>query len=119
VYEGYPGEKSARQIQASSSLMYDVFARYDSENRLLEQARREVLERQLEHSRLATALRRIAAGQIIIVDVPRPTPFAFPLLVDRLRESLSSEKLADRVRKMQLALEHAAGMVPGKDQQTA
>jgi len=118
VYEGYPGEKSARQIQASSSLMYDVFARYDPENRLLEQARREVLERQLEHSRLAMALRRIAAGRIIVVDVPRPTPFAFPLLVDRLRESLSSEKLADRVRKMQLALEREAGMVPGKDRQT-
>ncbi|MGQ9549819.1 MAG: ligase-associated DNA damage response DEXH box helicase [Roseiflexus sp.] len=111
VYEGYPGEKSARQIQASSSLMYDVFARYDPENRLLEQARREVLERQLEHSRLAMALRRIAAGRIIVVNVPRPTPFAFPLLVDRLRESLSSEKLVDRVRKMQLILERAANAV--------
>jgi ATP-dependent Lhr-like helicase len=111
VYEGYPGEKTARQIQASSSLMYDVFAQYDPENRLLEQARREVLERQLEQSRLAAALARIAAGRIIIVDVPRPTPFAFPLLVDRLRESLSSEKLADRVRRMQLALEREAGGV--------
>lgn len=109
VYEGYPGEKSARQIQASSSLMYDVFAQYDPENRLLEQARREVLERQLEQSRLAAALARIAAGRIIVVDAPRPTPFAFPLLVDRLHESLSSEKLADRVRKMQLALEREAG----------
>nr|WP_288087683.1 ligase-associated DNA damage response DEXH box helicase [Roseiflexus sp.] len=108
VYEGYPGEKSARQVQASSSLMYDVFAQYDPENRLLEQARREVLERQLEQSRLAAALTRIAAGRIVVVDTPRPTPFAFPLLVDRLRESLSSEKLADRVRKMQLALEREA-----------
>ncbi len=110
VYEGYPGEKSARQVQASSNLMYDVFAQYDPEHRLLEQARREVLERQLEQSRLAEALARIAAGQIIVVDVPRPTPFAFPLLVDRLRERLSSEKLADRVRKMQLALEHEANV---------
>ncbi|MFQ3684418.1 ligase-associated DNA damage response DEXH box helicase [Roseiflexus sp.] len=108
VYEGYPGEKSARQVQASSSLMYDVFAQYDPEHRLLEQARCEVLERQLEQSRLAEALARIAAGQIIVVDVPRPTPFAFPLLVDRLRERLSSEKLADRVRKMQLTLEREA-----------
>ncbi len=111
VYEGYPGEKSARQIQASSSLMYDVFAQYDPENRLLEQARREVLERQLEQSRLAAALARIAAGRIIVVNVPQPTPFAFPLLVDRLRERLSSEKLADRVRSMQLALERKAGSI--------
>lgn len=108
VYEGYPGEKSVRQIQASSSLMYDMFARYDPQNRLLEQAQREVLERQLEHSRLAAALRRMAAARTLVVDTARPTPFAFPLLVDRLRASLSSEKLADRVRKMQLALERDA-----------
>jgi len=108
VYEGYPGEKSARQIQASSSLMYDMFARYDPQNRLLEQAQCEVLERQLEQSRLAAALRRMAAARIVVADTVRPTPFAFPLLVDRLRASLSSEKLVDRVRKMQLALERDA-----------
>jgi ATP-dependent Lhr-like helicase len=55
------------------------------------------------------ALERIAAGRITIVDVRRPTPLAFPLLVDRLRETVSSEKFADRVRKMQLSLEKAAG----------
>jgi len=33
--------------------------------------------------------------------VPKPTPLAFPLMVDRLREQLSSEALIERVRKMQ------------------
>jgi ATP-dependent Lhr-like helicase len=33
--------------------------------------------------------------------VPKPTPLAFPLMVDLWREQLSSESLADRVRKMQ------------------
>ena len=39
----------------------------------------------------------------------RFTPLAFPLLVDRTRNKLSSESLADRVKRMQVALERAAG----------
>lgn len=109
VFQGYPGEKSMRQLQASSGLLYDVFRQHDPANLLLGQAQREVLERQLERGRLARALDRIAAGTVVVVDVPRITPLAFPLLVDHMRESVSSEKLADRVRKMQLALEKAAG----------
>jgi ATP-dependent helicase Lhr and Lhr-like helicase len=109
VIQGYPGEKSLRQVQASSGLIYDVFMQHDPANLLLSQARREVLERQLERGRMARALERIAAGHISVVDVPRITPLAFPLLIDHLREAVSSEKLADRVRKMQLVLEKAAG----------
>jgi ATP-dependent helicase Lhr and Lhr-like helicase len=107
---GPPHERrSTRQLQASSNLFYDVFQQYDPENMLLEQARREVLERQLEQSRLAAALERIATATIAIEETGRPTPLAFPLLVDRLRERVSSEQLADRVRRMQLQLEKAAG----------
>lgn len=110
VVVGPPHERrSARQLQASSNLFFDVFQQYDPENMLLLQARREVLERQLEHTRLVAALGRIAAGQVAIVATARPTPLAFPLLVDRLRERVSSEQLADRVRKLQLQLEKAAG----------
>jgi ATP-dependent Lhr-like helicase len=109
VIQGFPGEKSARQLQVSSGLLYDVFSQYDPGNLLLAQARREVLERQLERTRLVRALARLSAGPIIIATPPRPTPLAFPLLVDRMREAVSSETLADRVRKMQLALEKAAG----------
>lgn len=110
VVVGPPHERrSARQLQASSNLFYDVFQQYDPQNLLLHQARREVLERQLEHARLAAALVRLAAGAVAIVETARPTPLAFPLLVDRLRERVSSEQLADRVRKMQLQLERAAG----------
>ena len=96
-------------MQASSGLFYDVFREYDPDNLLLWQARREVLDRQFEHTRMARALVRIAGCRVVMVDVPRPTPFAFPLLVDRLRESLSSEKLADRVRRMTADLERHAG----------
>jgi ATP-dependent Lhr-like helicase len=107
VYQGYPGEKNARQLQASSGLIFDVLARYDDENPLLRQAYREVLDRQLEQARLRQALSRMLAGRVTVVDIARPTPLAFPLLVDRLRDTLTSEKLADRVRRMQLALERA------------
>jgi ATP-dependent Lhr-like helicase len=110
VVTGPPGERrSARQLQASSSLFYDVFQQYDPQNMLLGQARREVLERQLEQGRLAAALARLSAGAITVVETRRPTPLAFPLLVDRLRERVSSEQLAERVRRMQLQLERAAG----------
>lgn len=102
VFEGLPGRrKTGRQLQASSALFYEVFSKYDPDNLLLTQARREVLERQLEESRLARALQRISGGRITLLDVPKPTPLAFPLMVDRLREQLSSETLLDRVRKMQ------------------
>lgn len=109
VFTGFPGHRRTdRQLQASSGLLYDVFARYDPDNLLLVQARREVLERQLEASRLGRTLARLEGGRVAIAELERPSPFAFPLLVDRTREQVSSEKLADRVRRMRAPLERAA-----------
>jgi len=109
IFQGYPGvNKSVKQVQASSELLYDVFARYDPQNLLLFQAHREVLERQLEQSRLGRALERVSAGRVSVVNVERPTPLAFPLLVDRAREQVSSEKFGDRIRRMVAPLERAA-----------
>jgi ATP-dependent Lhr-like helicase len=108
VFTGYPGSgMTVRQLQASTGLLYDTFRTYDPENLLLRQAEREVLERQLEKSRLQRAFMRLNRSRTVVVSPPRPTPLAFPLIVDRLRERLSSEKLADRVRRMQLSLEKA------------
>jgi len=76
---------------------------------LLTQASREVLERQLESTRLGITLQRLSISTIAKTTPKRPTPLAFPLVVDRNREKVSSESLADRVRRMQLALEKAAG----------
>jgi ATP-dependent Lhr-like helicase len=106
VSVGRPGaNKSAKQLQASSSLFYDVFQEYDPGNLLLRQAQREVLEQQFEETRLRAALARIEAGPIQFVRPPKPTPLAFPLLVERLRGGLSSESLAERVRRMTAELE--------------
>jgi ATP-dependent Lhr-like helicase len=115
VFQGYPGQpKTNRQVQATSGLIYEVFARWDPGNPLLGQAEREVLERQLEFSRLAEALRRMAATPVVLRRTHKPTPFAFPIMVGRFREKLTSEKLADRVRRMQLEFDRAAPR-PGDD----
>lgn len=112
VTPGYPGaksRKSGKHIQATAALFYDAFTEYDPGNLLLHQARREVLERQLEQSRLLAVLDRLSRARVVIRELRRPTPFAFPLMVDRLRDKVSSEKLSDRVKRMQVALEAAAG----------
>ncbi len=109
VFEGYPGRgKTLRQIQATSSLIFDVFARYDPDNELFKQATREVLERQLESSRLSRTLQRLESSQLVVTRPERTTPLAFPLLVDRWREKLSTEKLQDRIHRMVQSLENKA-----------
>ncbi|MBC7843282.1 MAG: DNA ligase-associated DEXH box helicase, partial [Gemmatimonadaceae bacterium] len=101
IFEGFPGQnKSMKQVQASSGLLYDVFTKYDPDNLLIAQAKREVLERQLESSRIGRTLQRLEHSTVRLIDVERPTPLAFPILVDRTRARLSSEKLADRVKRM-------------------
>jgi ATP-dependent Lhr-like helicase len=95
-------------VQASSGLFFDVFTRYDPGNLLVSQAHREVLERQLESSRLGRTLERLASSRVVITEPPRTPPLAFPLLVDRTRNRVSSETLADRIRRMQVALERYA-----------
>jgi ATP-dependent Lhr-like helicase len=109
IQQGLPGRrKSSNHLQASSNLFYDVFTQYDPDNLLLVQSRKEVLEQQLEFSRMLKALDRIEQSDIVITEPPKVTPLSFPLLVDKLRERISSEKLADRIRRMQAELEKAA-----------
>ncbi len=112
IFQGYPGvRKTGRQVQASSNLFYDVFSEYDPENLLLRQARREVLEQQLEYSRLVEALKRIASSELLVRHLMKPSPLSFPLLVDGMRDRLTSEKLWERVKKLQEQLEKSAGAI--------
>lgn len=110
VFQGYPGmNKSARQLQVSTGLLFDVFTRFDPDNMLLQQAQREVLERQLEQSRLAIALKRLSESELVLTQPERPTPMSFPILVDRLRETVTNETTADRINRLVDELEMAAG----------
>jgi ATP-dependent Lhr-like helicase len=114
VFHGYPGgrQNSSHQLHASSSLLSKVFQRYDPQNLLLKQATEEILDRQLDYRRLKGALQRLSAGNLRTLATDHPTPLAFPILASRLRATLSSEKLADRIQRMQIRLENAAGSGP-------
>jgi ATP-dependent helicase Lhr and Lhr-like helicase len=114
VFSGYPGApKSAKQVQASSSLFWEVFRKYDGGNQLLAQAEREVLAQELEIERLRATLKRMAARRVAIVELSAPSPFALPLMVERFREELSTEKLADRLHRI---LAEAGRVLDGTDE---
>ncbi|MCW5610742.1 MAG: ligase-associated DNA damage response DEXH box helicase [Rubrivivax sp.] len=101
VSGGYPGApKSLRQLQASSSLFYEVFRKYDAGNRLLAQAEAEVLAQELDAARLAATLARLAAQPLDLVVLQAPSPFALALMVERLREQLTTERLKDRLERL-------------------
>ncbi len=101
VFKGMPGKKvKEKHLQSSSQLFFNVFHEYESDNLLLLQAYEEVMDFQLEEARLRKALDRIEQQKIIITHPEKPTPFSFPIIVDRTREKLTSEKIEDRIKKM-------------------
>jgi ATP-dependent Lhr-like helicase len=101
VFKGYPGkQKKDRHVQASAQLFFQVFNDYEPNNLLLLQAYEEVMTFQLEEERLRSALLRIQGQRLVLRKPTGFTPFSFPIIVDRLRERLSSEKLADRIKRM-------------------
>lgn len=107
VFRGFPGKnKKDKHLQASSQLFFDVFADYEQNSLLYLQAFEEVMEFQLEETRMREAMRRIANQTIVLRQLDKPSPFSFPIMADRLnREKLSSEKLEDRIRKMKVRFE--------------
>lgn len=103
IFQGFPGKGiTNRHLQASSSMIYKVFEDYDPDNLLLKQANEEVLSLQFETSRLTESLKRINNQKIVLKKLSKPTPFCFPIMVDRLRERFTTEMLSERIEKMQL-----------------
>jgi ATP-dependent Lhr-like helicase len=102
VFTGYPKKGiKMKHLQSSSQLLFDVFRDYEPDNLLFQQAFTETFEHQLEEGRLRLSLERIASQKIVWKACEKATPFSFPLITDRMsREKLSSEKLADRIKKM-------------------
>ena len=103
VFQGYPGNAvKERHLQSSSQLFFDVFHEHEPDNLLLKQAYEEVYDFQLEQTRMRAAMERINQQEIIISYPSQPTPFAFPIMVDRLREKFSNEPIEERIKKMKL-----------------
>jgi len=111
VNNGYPGKgKSGGQLQISAALLFDVFSRHEPGNRLLVQARQEVLRQQLEVERIADALERLRAATVVLERTPRPGPLAFPLLAERLNNRMSNESVLERLARLKAEAERAEGL---------
>ncbi len=101
VFQGYPGKNiTNKHLQGSAQLFYKVFTEYDPHNLLTKQAKEEVLFQQMEITRLQKVLHQISKKNIIFKNISRYTPFSFPIMVDRLRERLSTEDLDTRIQKI-------------------
>ena len=101
VYTGPPDQrKKDKHLQSSSQMFFGVFEEYEPDNLLYNQAYSEVYAYQFQQERLASALQRIEGQNILIQRCRRPSPLSFPIITDRLRAKLSSEKLSDRIKRM-------------------
>ena len=110
IFQGYPGkDMKAKHLQASSDIIFKAFSEYDPENLLLKQAMEEVMTNEMEQTRLLEAFRRINKLEIVVKNTEKPSPFAFPIIVDSVRrQNLSTEDINDRIAKMQVQLEQYA-----------
>ncbi|HPZ26176.1 MAG TPA: helicase-related protein, partial [Kaistella sp.] len=102
VVQNYPGlQKNNKSLQASSGLIFNVLEDYNPENLLLKQAYTEVFNQQIDEHRLMEAFKRIENSKIILKFANAFTPLSFPIKVDSLRQSLSSEDLDARILRLQ------------------
>ena len=103
VIRTYPGQqKNNKNLQSSSGLIFNVLEDYDPENLLLKQAYSEVFFQQIDEARLVDAFNRIHESDIIMKYSNTFTPLSFPIKVDSLRQSLSSEDLKARILRMKV-----------------
>ncbi len=103
IFQGFPNKpKKEKHLQASSSLLFNVFQEYEPDNLLYLQTFEEVMQYQLEEVRLRQALNRISHQKIVVQHPDKVTPFSFPIMVERIREKFTSEGLLERIKKMQV-----------------
>jgi ATP-dependent helicase Lhr and Lhr-like helicase len=109
IFQGFPGApRSTKQLQVSSALLFEVFQNHDPDNQLLAQARNESLRQELDLDRIRSALKRMHTLPRIITQPARFTPFSFPLMAERLRDTVSTESLSQRLQKLAAELEKEA-----------
>ncbi len=102
VFTGYPGaQKTGRQMQVSSSLLYEVFKKYEPSNLLIQQSYDEVLTGALESVRLKKTLRRLSGMKIKWKALSYPSPLSFPLYFSMSNGNhLSNETLEMKVARL-------------------
>jgi len=101
VVQNFPGQqRSNKSLQSSAGLIFKVLEDYDPNNFLVRQAYTEVFNMQLQEQRLVEAFKRIEKSKIILKHAASFTPLSFPIKVDSLRQTLSSEDLDSRIQKL-------------------
>jgi len=109
ILSGTPGSPpTLKSLQTSSGLLWDVFARYDPGNLLLAQSQREVIERQMDFTRLSETMHNLQERRLVLMNTPRLTPLAFPLWADRISHSVGKDDPAEVLARMLAELETAA-----------
>ncbi|WP_027379336.1 ligase-associated DNA damage response DEXH box helicase [Chryseobacterium daeguense] len=101
VIQNYAGkQRSNKSLQSSAGLIFKVLEDYDPNHFLVRQAYTEVFNAQLQEQRLVEAFKRIEKSKIILKFANTFTPLSFPIKVDSLRQTLSSEGLDSRIQRM-------------------
>ena len=101
VPQNYPGrKKTGSQVTVSSSLLFDVFKHHEPDHMLYLQAYREAYGQQFQEQDLLNVALRMAEEEILWIQCRRPSPFAFPLMVERTASKMTSESLQERVARM-------------------
>ena len=101
VIQNFPGQqRSNKSLQSSAGLIFKVLEDYDPEHFLVRQAYTEVFNMQLQEQRLVEAFKRIEKSKVILKFANSFTPLSFPIKVDSLRQTLSSEDLDSRIKRL-------------------
>lgn len=101
VIQNFPGQqRSNKSLQSSAGLIFKVLEDYDPDHFLVRQAYTEVFNMQLQEQRLVEAFKRIEKSKIILKFSNSFTPLSFPIKVDSLRQTLSSEDLDSRIKRL-------------------
>ncbi|WP_419870833.1 ligase-associated DNA damage response DEXH box helicase [Chryseobacterium sp. CT-SW4] len=101
VIQNFPGQqRSNKSLQSSSGLIFNVLEDYEPNHFLIRQAYTEVFNMQLQEQRLTDAFKRIEKADIVLKFSDTFTPLSFPIKIDSLRQTLSSENLDMRIQRL-------------------
>ena len=101
VIQNMPGrQRTNKSLQSSAGLIFKVLEDHDPNHFLVRQAYAEVFNMQLQEPRLVQAFKRIEKSKIILKEAKHFTPLSFPIKIDSLRQTLSSEGLDARIKRL-------------------
>jgi ATP-dependent Lhr-like helicase len=95
--------RTLKNLQSSTSLLFDVFERFEVSNLLYQQSLAEVKIYQFQEKRMKETLKRLESGHLVYRLLPHPSPFGFPLVIERMSATVSGNSLKERIEKLKKA----------------